>query len=231
MSGELHGVIVAPGERLDQRVETRAPYVVEVNGVKVATTVGMVSQREGKSVFIPLKGVYVPEPGHIIIGLVESIGVSSWGVDIGSPYQATLSAQDFLGRPFNPAVDDLSRFLRVGDYVRAKVVAFDKTRSPLLSVQGEGLGRIISGVIVEVSPAKIPRVIGKKRSMVEALEAKTGCSVFPAVNGRVHIDCPSRELEVIAVLAVKLIDREAHRVGLTEKVIRFIEDERKARGV
>jgi exosome complex component RRP4 len=55
--------------------------------------------------------------------------------------------------------------------------------------------------------------------------------LFPAVNGRVHIECPNRELEMIVIMALKLIEAEAHTVGLTERVAKFIEEERARRGV
>jgi exosome complex component RRP4 len=231
MARELHGSIVVPGERLGPKVEGKHPYTLDMGGVKVATVIGLLSKRDDKNVFINLKGVYMPEVGHIVIGLVESIAITSWQVDINSPYQAVLPAHDFLGRPFNPATDDLSRYLKPGDYIKAKIVLFDKTRNPVLSVQGDGLGRIVSGFIVDVSPSKIPRVIGRKRSMVNMIEEKTGCTLFPAVNGRVHIECPNRELEMIVIMALKLIEAEAHTVGLTERVAKFIEEERARRGV
>ena len=121
--------------------------------------------------------------------------------------------------------------MRVGDYIKAKVTAFDKTRNPLLTVQGKDLGRIVRGTVVEVHPTRVPRIVGRKRSMVSALEENTGCKFFVAVNGRVHIECPNRDLESIAVMAVKYIEREAHTTGLTERVVRLIEEERRIRGV
>ncbi|MEM1873466.1 MAG: KH domain-containing protein, partial [Acidilobaceae archaeon] len=103
----------------------------------------------------------------------------------------------------------LLKLLKPGDYVRARVQLFDKTRQPTLTVQGEGLGKIASGVVIEIQHNKIPRVIGKKRSMLSILEEKTECKIFPAVNGRVHIECPSVAHEIVAITAIKYIEREA----------------------
>ncbi len=230
MARELHGTIVVPGERLGSKVESKYPYTIDIGGVKVATVIGLLSKRDDKSVFINIKGVYMPEVGHIVVGLVESIGVTNWYVDINAPYQAVLPAQDFLGRPFNPATEDLARYLKPGDYIKARIALFDKTRNPVLSVQGEGLGKIVDGFIVDISPSKIPRVIGRRRSMVSMIEEKTGCTLFPAVNGRVHIECPTRELEIIVIMALKIIEAEAHTTGLTERIAKFIEEERARRG-
>jgi exosome complex component RRP4 len=174
MGRAVHGTIVVPGERLDSKVEGKHPYALELGGIRIATVVGLLSRRDDRHVFINIKGVYVPEVGHVVIGLVESIGATSWHVDINAPYEAILPAQDFLGRPFNPAVDDLARYLRPGDYIKARVTLFDKTRNPILSVQGEGLGRVVNGIVVDISPSKIARVIGKRRSMANMIEEKTG---------------------------------------------------------
>lgn len=219
-----YGKVVVPGERLDQRVEAKRGEVVEVEGQKVAAVMGMLAQRDNKQVLIPLNKVYIPEVDHVVIGLVESVGVASWFLDINSPYEAILPAQDFLRRPYNPSADDLLRYLKPGDYVKAKVAQFDKLRNPILSVQGEGLGRIVSGSIIDVPPAKIPRIIGKKRSMLTIIEERTGCSLFAASNGRVHIECQSPEMEAIAIAAVRMVEREAHVSGLTEKVATFIDE-------
>jgi exosome complex component RRP4 len=225
-------VLVLPGDPIEGDVEAREGYIyVDEKGVRRAAIPGFIDKRGDKQVFIPLESIYVPKPGDIVIGIVSGVGVTNWFVDINSPYIAVLNLQDFLGRPFNPAVDEPGKYLSVGDYVKAKVVAFDRTRSPLLTVQGEGLGKIVEGKIVEVSPAKIPRVIGRKGSMLEVLTEGTGCEIYAAVNGRVHVKCPNPDLEAIAVLAIKTIEREAFTSGLTARIRKLIEEEKLVRGV
>lgn len=232
MSGELKSRrIVVPGERLPEGVEVREPYVIEEGGALIATVMGILDTHGEKPNFIPLQTVYVPKPGDVVIGMIQSIGVMNWQVDINSPYIAVLNAQDFLGRPYNPLTDDLTQYLAVGDYIKAKVVAFDRSRSPLLTVQEKGLGKITEGKIVEIQAAKIPRVIGKKRSMISMLEEELGCEIFAAVNGRIHIKCSDKERESILVLAIKMIEREAHKVGLTARVQEYIEELKKVKGV
>ncbi len=223
--------IVAPGDELDPKVEAKEPYVVEVGGRKIATVIGLLDYKGQKPSYIPLEAVYIPKPGDVVIGLVTGIGVTNWFLDINSPYQAVLNIQDFLGRPFNPATDDPGRLLRIGDYVKAKVLAFDRTRNPLLTVQEEGLGRITEGKVVTISPAKVPRVIGRKGSMLNMIQEETGCEVFVAVNGRVHVKCENEDLEDIVIVAVKMIEREAHKIGLTDRIRRLIREERVVRGV
>lgn len=223
--------IVAPGEQLPPDTTGPEEYLVDHGGWKSPATVGILDERDGKHVFIPLHGVYVPRRGDVVIGLITGQGIVNWFVDINSPYQAILTVQDFLGRPFNPATDDMSKLLRVGDYVKARVEAFDRTRNPMLTVQGEGLGRIVDGKIVEVLPSRIPRIIGKKHSMINMIAEETGCEIYAAVNGRIHLKCPNPDSEAIAILAIKKIERETHTVGLTERVKKLIQEEKKVRGV
>ena len=223
--------IVVPGDQLEDDVEAREPFVVEHAGRKLATVVGIINYKDSKPHFVPLESIYIPKPGDVVIGLVTGIGITNWFIDINSPYTAVLNIQDFLGRPFNPAVDEPGRLLKVGDYVKAKVAAFDRTRNPLLTVQAEGLGRIVEGRVIDISPAKVPRVIGRKRSMLSMLEEETGCSIFVAVNGRVHVVCENKELEDILFVAIKTIEREAHKSGLSERIRRLIREEKMVRGV
>ncbi|MEB3765701.1 MAG: RNA-binding protein, partial [Desulfurococcales archaeon] len=87
--------IVVPGERLPPETIVRdTNYVYEYNGEKIAAVVGLLDERE-KPVFLPLQTVYVPKPGDVIIGLVSSVAIMNWYVDINSPYVAVLTAQDF----------------------------------------------------------------------------------------------------------------------------------------
>lgn len=223
--------IVVPGEEVGPEVEEKPPFIIDLGGRKVVTTVGLLDAKDGKESYIPLESIYVPKPGDVVIGLITGVGVTNWFVDINSPYQAILTIQDFLGRPFNPATDDPARLLTPGDYVKAKVAAFDRTRNPLLTVQGEGLGRIVEGTIVEISPAKVPRVIGRKGSMIAVLKEETGCDIFVSVNGRIHIKCGDRRLEEILFAAIKTIEREAHKPGLTDRIRKLIKEEKIVRGV
>jgi len=224
-------VIVAPGDRLPKETQGKEPYVIEVEDGKIATVVGILDYRNGKPVFIPLQTIYIPKAGDIVIGMISSVGVMHWMVDINSPYNAVLTAQDFLGRPYNPTSDDLTRYLHVGDYIKAKVVAFDRSRNPLLTVQDQGLGKITDGKVIEIQPAKVPRVIGRKRSMITMLQNELDCEIFVAVNGRIHIKCPNKEAESILVLAIKMIEREAHKTGLTERIQKYIRELKAVKGV
>jgi len=232
-----HRDIVVPGDIVAEGrdVEYKGPFLERYGAKIVALITGLVTieEKDGKQVvsIIPLEGAYIPRPGDIVIGLIEDIGITHWDVDIASPYRGILTVQEVLDKPFNPAVDSLKRYLDVGDYILAKVLSFDRSRDPLLTVKGEGLGRISEGSIIEVKPSRVPRIIGRKGSMINMLMSETGCKVLVAQNGRVLVNCPSRDLEEILVLSIRKIELEAHTTGLTERVKEFIREERRRRGV
>lgn len=226
--------LVTPGDILAEgNVEAlNYPYVIKEGNYVVSTVVGLVDiQNNNKVGVIPLEGFYYPKEGDMVIGIVEEIGVTHWEVNIRAPYKGVLTASDFLGRPFNPAQEDLSKYLNVGDVIIAKIESFDRTRDPLLTVKGKDLGKVTEGTIIEVDPSRVPRIIGKKKSMLNVLTSETGCNVVVAQNGRVLIKCPSEELEAILILAIKKIEREAHTSGLTERIREFILEQKILRGV
>ena len=224
--------IVIPGEVIEGLEEYEGIYAYEHGGKRRAAVVGIVDAGQQGVSYIPLKGFYFPKAGDIVIGLVTSHGAANWFLDINSPYLGVLSIQDFFGaRQGGQVPEDPFSYLRVGDYVKVKIVAFDRTRDPLLTVQEKGLGRIVEGTIVTVRPVKVPRIIGRKGSMLEVLKSSTGCDFFVAVNGRVHITCPNEVLQEIAIMAIEMIEEQSHVAGLTRRVKDFIEEERKVRGV
>jgi len=229
--------IVLPGDVLavGEDVAAGSIYIERVGDKLVATIAGLavVDERDGKKIvsLIPLEGAYIPKPGDIVIGLVEDIGITHWEVDIASPYKGVLTVQEVLDRPFNPATDSLKKYLDVGDYIVAKVLAFDRARDPLLTLKGEGLGRISEGAIVEIKPSRVARVIGKKGSMINMLMKETGCDILVGQNGRILVRCPNKDLEEIVILSIKKIEAEAHTTGLTERVRALIREEKARRGV
>jgi exosome complex component RRP4 len=77
-----------------------------------------------------------------------------------------------------------------------------------------------------VSPAKIPRVIGRKGSMIGMLKRETSCNITVGQNGLVYVSGRNREDERIAVLAIKKIEEEAHTSGLTDRVTDMVKKER-----
>lgn len=229
--------IVVPGDVVARGpVALSSPYLIKLNdGRVVATITGLIdieqSESGAKLKLIPLKGRYLPKEGDLVVGIVADLGVTAAYVDIRAPFLGVLPASDLLGRPFNPSQDSIQKYISIGDVVAAKIVAFDRTRDPLLTIQDKGLGKVVGGTLIEVEPSRVPRIIGKRRSMITMLTETTGCQFIVGANGRIVISCPNEDLEFISILALKKIEEEAHTQGLTDRVKQFIIEEKIRRGL
>jgi exosome complex component RRP4 len=76
--------------------------------------------------------------------------------------------------------------------------------------------------VVEISAAKIPRLIGRKGSMISMLKRETGCQITVGQNGVVLVWGKSAENERVAVEAIYMVEREAHTRGLTDRIREMI---------
>lgn len=172
--------------------------------------------REGVRV-IPLSGPYIPRVDDLVIGKVVDFSAFAWEVDINSCFFAFLPAQSVFGRDYSPAKESLTKKFNIGDLLIAEIMAFDRTRDPLLSTSGPGLGRIPRGETVKIAPTKVPRLIGKKGSMIKTIENGTGCRMVIGQNGVVVVTGPPDGV-LMAVRAIRLVEEEAHTADLTQKV-------------
>ena len=61
-------------------------------------------------------------------------------------------------------------FTSVVDREVAKIASYDRAHDPQLTVGEPGLGKITRGQILHVTPTKIPRIIGRKGSMISMIK-------------------------------------------------------------
>lgn len=188
-----------------------------------SAVVGLAEVGEKTAKVIPLQGPYIPRSGDRIVGVVVDIHLYGWVVDINSPYLGNLFASDLLGRKFNPSQDDASKYLTVGDIVAAEIVDVDERFHVLLKADGAGLGKMKGGKLLEISPVKIPRVLGKNKSMLEVLEKIGGCRLFVGQNGRIMIWGKDERMVDAVIRALLTIEREAHTSGLTDRIRLMLE--------
>jgi exosome complex component RRP4 len=124
----------------------------------------------------------------------------------------------------------MTQILDVGDLIVAKVVDLDRNRTPILSILGRDLGRIHEGFVIRITPSKIPRLIGKKGSMINMILKETRCNVTIGQNGRILINGRSREDEELVESVIHKIEAEAHTSGLTNRIqeyLKAIKEEKK----
>jgi len=213
--------VVAPGELLAEGEQQLGDNVYKIGARIFSACIGIM-EIDGNRVFVvPLKGGYIPNVGDLVAGRVVDVGLSGWSVDILAPYEAMLPASETFG-PRGPRRRDLSSTYDVGDMVLAEILAFDRTRDPLLTVKGPGLGKVSTGRVVEISAAKIPRLIGRKGSMISMLKKETDCQITVGQNGVVLVWGKSPENERLAVESIYMVEREAHTRGLTDRIREMI---------
>jgi exosome complex component RRP4 len=219
--------LVTPGDLLGE-----GDYVPGFNTYKkenkiYATRIGL-TDYEGKQInVVALKAFYIPAVGDLVLGKVVDVGFTGWEVDILAPYFATLRASDTIGRSFNLMRDDLPSIFDVGDQILCEVAAYDRTRDPLLTVRKRGLGKIKEGQIIRIIPAKIPRIIGKKGSMISLIKKWTDCMITVSQNGQILIRGKSPEDEALAIKTIRKVEQEAHTNGLTDRITVMLQKERR----
>jgi exosome complex component RRP4 len=216
--------LVTPGELLAEG-EYLAGENTHMEQNKIyASRIGLADTDNKKVSVVALRAFYVPKVGDIVIGTVVEVGFNGWTVDIKSPYSALLRASDVLSRPFKPQSDELSAVLNTGDLIVAKIASYDRAHDPQLTVGEPGLGKITRGQILHVTPTKIPRVIGRKGSMISMIKQETGCQIILGLNGVILVTGKTPEDEELAIEAIKKIEEESHTSGLTDRVTQLLKE-------
>jgi exosome complex component RRP4 len=220
-SKEVTREIVIPGDLLDSSGKRPGPGTYVEGGKIFAAQLGIKSIRSDTVGVVPLAGHYMPVRGDLVIGKIVDVSSSSWLVDINAPYPAPLHVNEV---PWRVEFGETRKFMSVGDVLLLNVVGVDEVMRISVSMKDHGLRKLTGGMVLEVSPSKVPRVIGKNGSMIQMLKSATNCRIYVGQNGRIWID---GELDNIirAVSAIKLIEDEAHNVGLTEKVKKLLEEQ------
>jgi exosome complex component RRP4 len=211
--------IVVPGDLLAISSKRAGPGTYSEGGKIFAAQLGIKSVKPDSISVVPLAGQYVPVSGDLVVGKIVDVGASNWLVDINSPYPSPLHVNEV---PWRVEFGETRKFMQVGDIVLLKIVGVDELKRISVSMQDHGLRKLTGGMVIEVSPSKVPRVIGKNGSMIQMLKNETACRIYVGQNGRIWID---GELDNIvrAVQAIKMIEDEAHNLGLTEKVKELLE--------
>src|SRR5918995_980772 len=186
---EMKRRYVIPGDKIAEGNFRPLTNVIKSGNALIATRIGIAETgRDGVKV-IPLSGVYIPRVNDLVIGKIIDHSSLSWEVDINSCFSAHLPAQDVFGRDFSPARDDMTKHFAIGDMITARIIAFDRTRDPMLTVQDRDLGKIPRGELLRISATRVPRLIGKSPEGVN-----------------------------LAVRAIRMVEEEAHTANLTQRI-------------
>jgi len=221
--------IVVPGDLLYEGKARTGENTYKQDGNIYATRVGLVNYGRENVEVIALEAGFVPLVGDLVIGDILDIELGQWKVDIGAEQDAILTINDAIDKPYR-TFQDMTKILDVGDTIVAKIVDLDRNRTPILSILGRELGKARDGFIIKITPSKIPRLIGKKGSMINMILKETHCQVTIGQNGRILISGRNREDEELVVKVINKIEAEAHTSGLTNRIqeyLKVIKEQRK----
>lgn len=214
--------IVIPGEEIATGMDFLPSSGTFRDGEGIySNKLGVVEVQNRVIKVIPLAGVYMPNRGDLVIGMITDIGFSGWTVDIGAPAPANLPVGEAVRERVELLKAEISRYFDVEDILITKVMNVTKSRIVQLSMRDYGL-RKIRGRLLKLSPSKVPRLIGKKGSMVSMIKEYTRCEINVGQNGYICVSGPV-EGQVLVENAINLIEAKAHTSGLTDKVKELLE--------
>ncbi|MFI5413721.1 MAG: exosome complex RNA-binding protein Rrp4 [Candidatus Lutacidiplasmatales archaeon] len=210
--------LVLPGEEIRAQGLKPGPGTYRTGGKVYASVLGLLSPRPPMVQVIPLSGRYIPKPDDVVLGTVTDVQGTFWLLDIGAPRWAPLH---MTGTPWQVEIGETDRFLRVGDAVVVQVESLEATGRIGVTMNGEGLGKLEGGTIVRISPARVPRVVGRNGSMIDTIRRHTGAEVVVGQNGRIWVggtpDAIHRVSEVL-----RIVEENGQRSGLTERVESYL---------
>jgi len=194
------------------------PGTYRTGGKVYASVLGLLSERPPLVSVIPLSGRYIPKARDVVIGTVTDVQGTFWLLDIGAPRWSPLH---MTGTPWQVEINETDRFLRVGDAVVVEVESIDATGRIGVTMNGEGLGKLEGGTIVRISPARIPRVVGRNGSMITTIREHTGAEVVVGQNGRVWVNGSPEAIHRVSEV-LRLIEENAQHSGLTERIESYL---------
>ncbi len=232
--------IVAPGEVLSEDIDTYNPGRGTILNKKrdkiISVLVGLKQIKNQYINVIPLNGFYTTHPGDKVIAIVIDKNPVKYRCDINAKYPGILKPSNTIKfdkkrrRGKYHEKPDTEKY-EIGDVLVAKVISADRLNDPELTTVGKYLGKKTDGIIIQIDPPKVPRVIGRNGSMIKMLKKATNCNIFVCQNGRIWIKGDSIESERLAIEAIYKIEREAHTQGLTDRMEEFIKNEKQTRGI
>ena len=189
----------------------------------MSTAIGFSEIKDDLVTVTPLTGLYTPKTDDLVVGKIVSHNALSWEVNINSYYPGILTASDVFGKDYSPSRDDLSLKLNTGDIILARIANVN-SRDPLITITGENLGKIDSGELVKISPAKIPRLTEKNGSMIETIEGSTNATITVGQNGLIILKCDNSAGLQKAIKSIKMIGVTHHDDSIEEKIQNILDE-------
>ncbi len=194
--------IVVPGEVVSEQPQ-RMAYTFSDGHKTYATALSLLSD-DGH--LVPLEGPYEPLVEDIVVGYVTDIRFTGYNVELGEPFSGFLSSRDSRAT------------FRLGSMVQARVINVDEVKSIDLA----DARPLEGGWLEHISPVKVPRLIGKRNSMINTIAQMTGCQLIVGRNGSVFVSFSGNH--ALAVEAIRMVEAQAHTTGLTDRVAALLRE-------
>ncbi len=179
-------LLVIPGEDLgDSEGKEPGHGVISTGGRLKAVKRGMLRDGGGAISVEPTHTTYFPRPGDLVIGYIEGCTNNLWFVELRAPFNAILPMS--LG-PGKIDFGGTRSVMDIGDAIICRIQEVEETHSSVVTMKGMGLRKIRSGVIEEVDPHLLGRLIGKGGESLRRMKEDTACRIVVADNGRMWID-------------------------------------------
>lgn len=215
--------IVVPGDKLGDTGDYRPGTNTYTEGNDIfALRLGVKSVRGDRINVISLSGRYEPYRGDMVIGTVAEAGPSNWYINIGAANDVGMHVNDV---PWRVEFGETAKYLGVGDTVLLKIVHVDELRKAQVSMKDRQCKKLTGGLILEVNPARVPRIVGRAGSMIQMLKDMVHVRIFVGQNGVIWLDGEQDDV-ALALEALEKIQAEAHTTGLTERMKAWLEERR-----
>jgi len=198
--------IVIPGELVSDERKRLGGNVFVANGKIYSKVLGINDSEDEKAGVVPLEGKYFPQMEDVVIGVVSRAIFAGYNININS------FVESFIPRSV------MREELKVGDLVSAKVTYVSELREAELGFPRKMFG----GEVVEVTPVRTPRLIGKNGSMLDLLKQGTKCDIIIGKNGRVWARNGNTTL---LRKVVGFINQNSYKSNLTNSVEAFFKAE------
>jgi exosome complex component RRP4 len=235
--------LVVPGEILTEDVANfsagRGTMLNRERTKIISLHIGLKQIKRNYVNVIPLKGFYTPQAGDKVIAIVVDKNPVKYRCDINAKDFAQLKPKNTMKRmrqqtrrrQYDSKEDMSTAKFDIGDILIVKVISADRLSKPEITTIGKYLGKKHNGIVITIDTPKIPRIIGRNGSMIKMLKNLTGCNIFVTQNGRIWLRGDNIQNERLLIDAIHKIEREAHTVGLTDRMQSFIKNEKKKRGI
>lgn len=192
--------IFIPGEKISDTPERVAGTYIE-SGKTLVSTISFLNNKH----IIPLEGPWVPRIDDTVVGIIIENRNHVYTVDLSFFGRGLLIESKFERQSFDPDT-----------VIEAKVKNVEDRKTVILSYPKPLSG----GVVINVKPSKISRIIGRENTMVDQIAEITNTRIAVGFNGFIWI----KGIHVKEAMdAISMIEENAHTDGLTERIKLMLE--------